>query len=139
MPPYTPEIIIGMALVYLAFKLGQWSVLWPLKQLSNKLKARGLDLESALGAELADIDNPQPTVEEPAQEILEITEESGQKYAWGKNGRFLAQGPDYLSLFRRLARNCPGHQFRINRNGWSEPEFEKMVESLRAVFEGRGS
>lgn len=131
------EFLIQIALFFVAFKLGQWSILVPMKLALAKLaKEKGIDLEKLLEelrSEQEDVE-PESTKQE---EFLNIERVDGIYFAYGDQGRFLAQGTDFRSMFENVKQRFPGQNFRINNYNANLTE-EEAGRLVKAVFETFG-
>ena len=69
--------------------------------------------------------------------VIDIDREEGQYYAYASSGEFLAQGPDFRTMFERIKSRFPGRSFRINKYNakLTDAETERMI---KAVFESFG-
>lgn len=115
------DILFILAAVLAAFKLGQWYVTLQLHQEMTKLLAENnLTIDDVLTqAEL-----------ETSVEVVTFTEENGQRFAWGQDHRFLAQGQDYDEIFEKIIDRFPGKNFKIAQDNMSNLELEAIKASL---------
>ena len=116
-------ILIAVGL-YVAFRMGQASIIALLR---DEVRERMLKGETTTSAVHDLIDIPE---EEPSEFKLERVHDS--YYAYSKTGEFLAQGPDFGSLFRAIKQRFPGRTFRVNPKD-TELTVEESQELIRAV------
>lgn len=115
-------------LIWMAFKLGQASILTILKEdIRRRIVSGELD------------------VKEHIREILEIPPEEchfdverfdGHYYAYAVDGEFLAQGPDFKTMFQTIKQRFPNRSFRINKlqTELTEEEQGRMVKAILDTF-----
>lgn len=134
------EILMWAAVFYLFYKLGQWSVLWPIKlAVRHMAERRGMDPESFLRSELRDMGTGEHTDSAIADRPrLEIERYAGTYYAY-ENGQFLAQAQDFQALFETLRTNFPGRTFTVDRYdaNFTEDEAQQLVQSIFKVYGGK--
>jgi len=129
--------LIQVALFYAVFKLGQWSILVPMKLTLAKLaKEKGIDLEKVL-EELRSEQEDEVTEVTKQEEFLDIERVDGIYFAYGDQGRFLAQGTDFRSMFENVKQRFPGKSFRVNNYNANLTE-EEASRLVKAVFETFG-
>jgi hypothetical protein len=75
------------------------------------------------------------------QTLLNIERVSGVYYAYGTNGEFLAQGPDFRTMFQTIKDRFPNRDFRIDKYqpNLTEDETVKLVKSVFEVFKSNKS
>jgi hypothetical protein len=75
------------------------------------------------------------------QILLNIERVSGVYYAYGTNGEFLAQGPDFRTMFQTIKDRFPNKDFRIDKYqpNLTEDETVKLVKSVFEVFKSNKS
>jgi hypothetical protein len=75
------------------------------------------------------------------QILLNIERVSGVYYAYGTNGEFLAQGPDFRTMFQTIKDRFPNRDFRIDKYqpNLTEDETVKLVKSVFEVFKSNKS
>ena len=129
------SILVQMAVVYFAYKLGKWSVLIPIKLALEKLsREKGIDLKKTL----EELQEQEITATvETKEELLEIERVGGVYFAYGNQGRFLAQGPDFRSMMENIKQRFPQHNFRVNRYNPNLTE-EETGRLVKAIFETFG-
>lgn len=121
-------LLIALGL-YVAFRLGQASIIALLK---DEMRERILSGESAKGAVKAIID----TDEEPEQCEFKLERVHNHYYAYAVSGEFLAQGPDFGSLFSAIKQRFPQRTFKVNPRGTelSEAECQELIRAVVATF-----
>lgn len=121
------DIILAVAALWLAYRVGQLSVILPLARLVKDEIEDG-----TLPADFLD-DHSEDTLEE----VLRLERVDTQYFAYADStGQFLAQGQDFPSVFQAIKDRCPGQKFRVNRTqqGFSDEEVGSMVHSIFQVF-----
>lgn len=75
------------------------------------------------------------------QILLSIERVSGVYYAYGTDGEFLAQGPDFRTMFQTIKDRFPNRDFRLNKYqpNLTEEETIKLVKSVFEVFNSNKS
>lgn len=129
------EVLIWAAVFYFFYKLGQWSVLWPIKlAVRHMAERRGMDTEQFLRDELRDM-VPETDSPEPTQRRLNIERHEGHYYAY-ENGQFIAQGTDFRTLFETIKQQFPGKTFTVDQYsaGFTEEEAGRLVRSIFEVY-----
>ena len=113
------SLVIFTVSLYVAYKVGQWSILG---ELASKLKEAGVDLD--------------PAVEATDEQKIKIEKHHETYYAFGSNDQFLAQGSTFNDLFTSIKTRFPGEDFRVDKHpeGLSHEEAGKLVESIFEVF-----
>jgi len=130
--------LIQVALFYAVFKLGQWSILVPMRLTIAKLaKEKGINLEKMLEALRSEQVEEAETELSKQQESLNIERVNGVYFAYGDQGRFLAQGTDFRSMFENVKQRFPGQNFRINNYSLNLTD-EEAGRLVKAVFETFG-
>lgn len=123
--------ILALAVVaWAAFKLGQLSILFALKQDVR---------ERILNGKLSASDAVREVVDLPPDEcVFSVERHQGQYYAFADSGEFLAQGPDFRSMFESIKRRFPGRNFRVQRlqAELTEEEQQRMVDAIVKTFGG---
>lgn len=131
------DFIVQVALFFVVFKLGQWSVILPLRSAIRDLATkRGIDVEKLLREELADLEKTVADTDPRTEELMEIERVDGTYYAYGADGRFLAQGRDFRTMFETVKQRFPGQSFRINdyRAKFTDDEADRLVKTLLEVY-----
>lgn len=122
------DIVAGVAALYGAYKIGQLSVILPIARLvHSEVEAGRLKLD--------DLDTESDT--EVSETLLRFEQHSGVYYAYAEqDGQFLAQGPDFLTVFRSIKERFPGKDFRVNKiqKELSDAEVTAMIRSIFEVF-----
>lgn len=130
-------IILQAVLFYCVYKLGQWSVLLPMKMALEKLaKSKGIDLQAVL-EELKEEVNTEQKPDKEIYEAMDVERVNGVYFAYGDQGRFLAQGSDFRSMMETIKQRFPQHSFRINRYNPNLTE-EEAGSLVKAIFETFG-
>jgi hypothetical protein len=109
---------------YIAFRMGQASIIALLRDEVRERILSGKSSDSAI-RDVIDIADA-----EQCEFKLERVHNS--YYAYSKTGEFLAQGPDFGSLFRAIKQRFPGRSFRVNPKD-TELSVEESQELIRAV------
>lgn len=137
------SFLIQVALFYLVFKLGQWSVLLPMRLALEKLaREKGIDLQRVFEELKQDIAKEEdeaettPVQKHTAEEEMNIERVEGIYYAYGADGRFLAQGTDFRTMFENIKNRFPGQNFRIRdyQAQFTEEEAGRLLKSVFEVF-----
>ncbi len=112
------SIVIYSVFLYVAFKIGQWSIIGELVTELKKHK------------ELLDDDEPGD------EEKIKIEKHHETYYAFGSNDRFLGQGSTFHDLFTTIKNRFPNHDFRIDKHpeGLTSDESMKLVDGILTVF-----
>jgi hypothetical protein len=137
------QFLVQAVLFFLVYKLGQWSVLWPIRALFKRMaEERGMEVEDFLQSELKrtgilDEATKEQDTELAAEEQMVIERVDGIYYAYGTDGRFLAQGPDFRAMFENVKQRFPGQDFRI-RDYQAQFSDEEAGRLLKAVFDTFG-
>lgn len=109
---------------YVAFRMGQASIIALLK---DEVRERMLKGETSAHAVRGIIDTED---EDHCEFDLERVHNS--YYAYAKSGEFLAQGPDFSTLFSTIKQRFPDRSFRVNPRS-TELSAEESQELIRAV------
>ncbi len=120
--------VILVVALYLAYKLGQASIL---AQLKEDLRRRIITGEITASETVRDV------LDLPPEECRFDVERHGEQYfAYAEGGEFLAQGNDFRSMFQNIKQRFPGRNFRINRlqSELTEEESQRMVHAVFDVF-----
>lgn len=97
------NILVVVGLCWLCFRLGQASVIVPLRQLLEGVaRERGQSLEALLDRQIAALEDPAATHSTPTGQTLRVEQVGGQYYAWSPQGEFLAQGSSPQELQSKL-------------------------------------
>lgn len=139
------EMLITAVGTYIAFKLGQKSVIHPMRKLLDEIaQERGTTVEKLI-SEYFEVFGHRPEEEDDdlrvvgsnGEEELTIERVGEQYYAYGHTMGFLAQGKTFQSLFERILERIPRGSFIINKNklDLSEEENAHMVAAIKMVFE----
>jgi hypothetical protein len=121
------DIVLAMAALWAAYRVGQLSIILPLARMVKEEIEDG-----TLPANFLD-----DTSEETAEEVLRFERVGAQYFAYADStGKFLAQGTDFLTVFQSIKDRFPGQSFRVSRkqDGFSEEEVGSMVQSIFQVF-----
>lgn len=122
------DYLVVAFLIWMAFRLGQASILTILKEdIRRRIVTGELD------------------VKQHVREILEIPKEEchfdverfdGHYYAYAVDGEFLAQGQDFRTMFQTIKQRFPNRSFRINsfETKLSEEEQRHMVTAILDTF-----
>lgn len=122
-------MVIGIGL-WIAFRMGQISVLMLLKQEVRERILAGRTSDSAVRDVLA--------IEEPSEEcVFAVEKHQGHYYAFAESGEFLAQGTDFRSMFGSIKQRFPNRRFRVNRMQ-AELTDEEAGRMVQAIFETFG-
>jgi len=75
------------------------------------------------------------------QTILNIERIEGSYYAYAQDGKFLAQGGDFRSMFENIKNAYPEKSFKIEKYqpNLTEEETGKLVKSVLEVFNDNSS
>jgi hypothetical protein len=122
------DYLLVAGFVWMAFKLGQASILSLLKE---DLRRR------IISGELAVSENIRDALDIPQEECKFDVERVGEHYyAYASNGEFLAQGPDFRTMFQTIKQRFPGRNFRINKlqSELTEEESQRMVLAIYETF-----
>lgn len=128
-------ILLQIFIVYAAFKLGQWSILLPTKLALDRLaRQKGIDITQVL----EEIEAEYTDTAKSSEELMDVQRVNGVYFAYGDQGRFLAQGPDFRTMFASVKQRFPGQSFKINRYN-PDLNDEEMGRLVQAVFETFGN
>ena len=123
------DIILAVAALWAAYKAGQLSIILPVTRMIKK------DIEDGkLDPSFLEDDREEQA---QAEELLRFERVSGSYFAYAESsGQFLAQGPDFLTVFETIKARFPGQNFRVNKlqTDLSEEEVGCMVQSIFKVF-----
>lgn len=109
-------IVLVTVLVFVAYKVGQWSM---------------------LGEILSEVAKHKETSEsESGEEKIHIEKHHETYYAFGENDRFLGQGRTFTVMLESIRDRFPGKDFRIDKNpkNLTSEEVGKLIESIFEVF-----
>jgi hypothetical protein len=121
-------LLIGIGF-WIAFRLGQASIIAILKDEMRERILRGDSVSSAV-KNIVDVD---PDTEEC---VFGVERHQGHWYAFAESGEFLAQGPDFTTMFAAIKQRFPGRSFRINpaKMDLSEQEARILVQAIVNTF-----
>lgn len=129
------EITVHLLALYAVFKLGQLSIIWPLRKMIRRIaEQNGLDLDKMVSEIMAQTEAEEDS---PADEQAVNVERVGQHYyAYSGEGQFLAQGPDFRTMFEVIKQRFPNMNFRVQRMNanLTEEESQRMIGSVLEVF-----
>jgi hypothetical protein len=133
------SIIIQAVAIFAAFKVGQWSIIVPMRSLMAKIARRhNLDLEQVLEQALKDELQALAAEEETPKDERAVTVErvGNSYYAYGAEGEFLAQGQDFRSMFEIIKVRFPNMNFHVARTmtTLTEEESQRMIATVFEVF-----
>lgn len=131
------DIVIQTLLFFAVFKLGQWSIIWPMRSALRKIAAKnGIDLDRLLREHVENLDQT-PESNTSTEREMEIERVGSVYYAYASDGEFLAQGADFRTMFDVIKQRFPGENFRISdyRSKFTEAEADRLIASLREAFE----
>jgi hypothetical protein len=129
-------VIVQVVAMYVMFRFGQISVIWPLREMLKRIAQRnGIDLEQLIKEISAEHTDADTTL--AVEENMKIERVEGMYYAYGTDGKFLAQGTDFRSMFATVKQRFPGHSWKIQdyRAEFTEDESAQLLQSVRAVFD----
>jgi len=111
--------------VYLAFRLGQASILTLLSDELRRRIAQGASPEDAVRGIIIDPD------EEPIADTVRWERHDNLYYAYAGTGEFLAQGQDLASVLTDIRLRYPRRQFQLDpRNSEvTEAELEQLIRA----------
>lgn len=123
------EYLAIAAALYLAFRLGQFSIIALLRDEIRERILRGDTPRSAVHSMVdvaADLDSTTFTVERHGD----------QYYAYTSQGEFLAQGADFGTVFAAIRLRWPDRDFRVDpRNpDFTEAEAQSLVLAMVRTF-----
>jgi hypothetical protein len=127
------SVLLQVAVIWLAWRAGQWSILMPLRRVLERVAERqGMTLEQLV----ASAEEAKSTDGSQAEQTLDIERHGDRYYVYAQDGSFLAQGSDFDETFTALKQRFPGENFRINQSpqGLSDQEAGEMVKSIFRVF-----
>jgi hypothetical protein len=110
-------IVLILVIIIAAYKVGQFSII---VQMISEAKKLGKELDSV----------------QSEQELIQIEKVNNAYYAYGNDGRFLAQGADFIVMLEIIKNRFPGHAFRVDKTqlNFSEEEIQKLVAGALEVF-----
>ena len=127
------SILVHAAIIYFAYKLGQWSIVVKIaKELKEKLDI-GLLTEEQINDAIGVEKNQRKSKSEI---LLEIERVDSVYYAYNKEGYFLAQGSDFRSLLENIRIQHPGQDFKIEKYqpSLTEEETGRLIKSIFEVY-----
>lgn len=131
------DLVILAVVVIAAFRLGQYSVIWPLRHAVSRLRERGIDLEQLLKEEALklseqDSDRTDTNSEHTASEPISVERIQGIYYAWTLDREFLAQSQDFRSLNTELSQRWPQRRFHVEHYdpALSAEEQQQLARSI---------
>ncbi len=110
------NIVLMTVLIFVAYKVGQWSM---------------------LGEILSEVAKHKETSEdELVEEKIHIEKHHETYYAFGENDRFLGQGRTFTAMLESIRDRFPGKDFRIDKHpkNLTSDEVTKLFESIFEVF-----
>ena len=129
-------VFVTAVAFYAVFKLGQWSVILPMRNLLKKVEARhDIDIEKLL----IDVVNDLEDIEQQtklSERAVNVERVDGQYFAYAVDGEFLAQGADFRTMFETIKQRFPNMNFRVQKlnTTLSDEESQRMVTSIFEVF-----
>jgi hypothetical protein len=120
-------VLIGIGF-WVAFRLGQASIIVLLKDEMRERLLRGESTDSAVKS-IIDTDSKDEC-------IFGVERHQGHWYAFAESGEFLAQGPDFKTMFAAIKSRFPGRSFRINptKMDLTEQEAKTLVQAILTTF-----
>lgn len=120
-------VLIGIGF-WVAFRLGQASIIVLLKDEMRERLLRGESTDSAVKS-IVDTDSEDEC-------IFGVERHQGHWYAFAESGEFLAQGPDFKTMFAAIKSRFPGRSFRINptKMDLTEQEAKTLVQAILTTF-----
>jgi hypothetical protein len=120
-------VLIGVGF-WVAFRLGQASIIVLLKDEMRERLLRGESTDSAV-KQIVDTDSEDEC-------IFGVERHQGHWYAFAESGEFLAQGPDFKTMFAAIKSRFPGRSFRINptKMDLTEQEAKTLVQAILTTF-----
>ena len=122
------ELVANFLLGWFIFKLGQWSIIWPIRSALRQ----GVDLNRLLKGEDAAV-----KIAVAEHQRMTIEKVQGQYYAYAEGtGDFLAQGRDFEEMFLTIKQRFPDSTWRIDRDvpGLTTEEVGHMTQTIFRVF-----
>lgn len=125
------EWLVIAVSIWLAFRLGQASILMLLKEEVRERLRRGQSIKSAVSDTTG-----WAADSEQAECWFSVERHQGQYYAFAENGEFLAQGTDFKTLFSSIKQRFPNRNFRVQRlqTELTEEESGRMVKAIFETF-----
>lgn len=123
------DIIIAVAALYGAYKIGQWSIILPIAtRLRDDIKEGKISLD-----DLKDFDSREEDSEE--EQAIRVERHPEGYFAYSAQGDFMANGPSLDEMFTRFKARYPGGAFRIVKNpDWTEAEREQLFAVVKKIF-----
>lgn len=121
-------LLIGMGF-WIAFRLGQASIIVLLKDEMRERIVRGESVNSAVKS-IIDVDDSKEEC------VFNVERHQGHYYAFAVSGEFLAQGPDFSTVFQQIKQRFPGRSFRVDPKSLdlSEQEAQRLVQAILTTF-----
>ena len=122
------DVILAVAALWGAYRVGQLSIVLPMSRLVKEAIEDG-----RLDPKILEDDEQDAELDE----VLRFERVGQQYFAYAvSTGHFLAQGPDFLSLFQTIKDRFPGKSFRVNKKqeDFTEEEVGSMIQGIFQVF-----
>ena len=124
------SVLIQVGLCWFCYRLGQASVIRTLtKELMETLHKQGLSIDQD--------DNGLVHIQKN-EIVIDIERVESQYFVYKDTGEFVAQGPDFKSLFDTIKSRFPDQDFRINKNTQNLSE-EELAQLMKTLFEVYGN
>ncbi len=124
------SVLIQVGLCWFCYRLGQASVIHTLtKELLETLHKQGLSIDQD--------DNGLVHIQKN-EIVIDIERVESQYFVYKDTGEFVAQGPDFKSLFDTIKSRFPDQDFRINKNTRNLSE-EENAQLMKTIFEVYGN
>ena len=124
------SVLIQVGLCWFCYRLGQASVIRVLtKELLETLHKQGLSIDQD--------DNGLVHIQKN-EIVIDIERVESQYFVYKDTGEFVAQGPDFKSLFDTIKSRFPDQDFRINKNTRNLSE-EENAQLMKTIFEVYGN
>jgi len=124
------SVLIQVGLCWFCYRLGQASVIRVLtKELLETLHKQGLSIDQD--------DNGVVHIQKN-EIVIDIERVESQYFVYKDTGEFVAQGPDFKSLFDTIKSRFPDQDFRINKNTRNLSE-EENAQLMKTIFEVYGN
>ena len=129
-------VIVQVVALYAMFKLGQWSIILPMRSLIKKLEKRhNIDIEKILNDVANDLDEIEQQTK-LSERAVNVERVGAQYFAYSGEGEFLAQGADFRTMFETIKQRFPNMNFRVEKTytTLTDEESQRMVASIFEVF-----
>ena len=124
------SVLIQVGLCWFCYRLGQASVIRVLtKELLETLHKQGLSIDQD--------DNGVVHIQKN-EIVIDIERVESQYFVYKDTGEFVAQGPDFKSLFDTIKSRFPDQDFKINKNTRNLSE-EENAQLMKTIFEVYGN